>query len=209
VPTNILLTGVGGQGVITASKVLAEVALISGWQIKKSEVHGMSQRGGSVESHVRLSREAAIRSPLIPTGEVDMLLAFEALEALRGLPTTRPDALVLVDDREIVPMSVTTGAFEYPTAPLDRLCASGRRVHLVSCFRIACEVGEPRAANIVMLGTATHFLEFEFAAWREAIARSVRPRALEINLQAFEAGIALIHADSVSGGDHDDLRPLP
>jgi indolepyruvate ferredoxin oxidoreductase beta subunit len=107
-PTNILLCGVGGQGIVTASKVLAEAALLSGCHIKKSEIHGMSQRGGSVESHVRFSPDAPVYSPIIPAGEVDVLLAFEALEALRALPNTRPDALLLVDDREIPPMSVTS-----------------------------------------------------------------------------------------------------
>lgn len=189
-PTNILLSGVGGQGIITASKVLSEAALISGCQIKKSEVHGMSQRGGSVESHVRFSRDKDVYSPLIPAGEVDILLAFEALEALRSLPMTRPEGLVLVDDREIVPMSVTTGAFEYPPDALDQLVAGGRQVYVVRSFDIAYELGEGRAANVVMLGAASRFLDIDAAAWPEAIRRSVRPKALETNLQAFEAGRA-------------------
>ncbi len=194
-PTNVLLTGVGGQGIITASKVMAEVALAAGWQIKKSEIHGMSQRGGSVESHVRFSKSGHVYSPLIPLGEVDLVMAFEAVEGLRAIPTTRPDALVLVDDRKIIPTSVTSGAFEYPQDTLERLHGSGRRVHVVSSFDLACEVGEPRAANIVMLGAASHFLDFEDQAWQEALRRVVRPKALEINLKAFAAGIAAVHGE--------------
>ena len=190
--TNLLLCGVGGQGIITASEVIAEAALLAGCRIKKSEVHGMSQRGGNVESHVRFSRDADVHSPLIPRGEVDVLLAFELLEALRGLPMTRPDALVIADNRRIVPVSVTGGAFEYPADPAEDLAASGRRVHVIEAFRIACEVGEPRAANIVLLGAAGRFLDLDAEAWTEAIRRSVPPKALDINLRAFEAGHAAL-----------------
>lgn len=188
--TNLLLCGVGGQGIITASEVLTEAALISGCEVKKSEVHGMSQRGGNVESHVRFSRDGEVHSPLIPRGEVDVLLAFELLEALRGLPMTRPDALVIADDRRIVPVSVTSGAFEYPDDPAEKLAGSGRRVQVMEAFRIACEVGEPRVANIVLLGAAGRFLDLDAEAWTEAIRRSVPAKALDINLRAFEAGHA-------------------
>ncbi len=193
-PTNILLVGVGGQGIITASQVLAEAALLSGCHIKKSEVHGMSQRGGSVESHVRFSRDSAVHSPLIPRGETDVLMAFEALEALRALPLTRPAGRVLVDDRAIVPMSVTSGAFEYPPA-LESLRQSGRRVQVVAAFALARELGEPRAANIVMLGAASRALDIDGAVWPEAIRRVVRPRALTTNLQAFQAGICALDGE--------------
>jgi len=194
-PTNILLSGVGGQGIITASKVLAEAALISGFHVKKSEVHGMSQRGGSVESHVRFSADGRVHSPLIPVGQTDILLAFELLEALRSIPTTAPEALVLVDDRRIVPMSVTSGPFEYPAAPLDQLAASGRRVHVVSSLTVANDLGEPRAANIVMLGAASRFLPIEPQAWTEAIRRAVRPKAVELNLRAFQEGIDTLRVE--------------
>lgn len=191
-PTNILLSGVGGQGIITASKVLSEAALISGCHMKKSEVHGMSQRGGSVESHIRFSREAAVYSPLIPAGDVDVLLAFEALEALRALPMTRPEALLFVDDRQIAPMSVVGGQFEYPSSPVDQLAAGAQSVHIVGSFEIALGLGEQRAANIVMLGAASRFLDIDDAAWPEAIERCVRPKAVDVNLSAFAAGVAAL-----------------
>ena len=190
--TGILLCGVGGQGTITASSVLSEAALRSGWDIKKSEVHGMSQRGGSVETHVRVSPDEAIASPLIEAGTADILVAFEALEGLRKLPMTRADGTVLTDEREIVPMSVVTGRFGYPGAPLDRLAASGRTVHVVPAFRIACELGEPRAANMVMLGAVSNLIGFEAAAWEDAMRGCLRPRALPSSLEAFEAGAAAL-----------------
>jgi indolepyruvate ferredoxin oxidoreductase beta subunit len=188
--TNILITGVGGQGIITASRVLAEVALLAGWQIKKSEVHGMSQRGGSVESHVRLCADSPVYSPLIPAGEADLLVAFEALEALRGVAMTRPDGVLLVDDREIPPMSVTAGPFAYPESPIEMLKGTGRRVVVVPSFELARSLGEPRAANLVMLGAASRLLAFTPGQWREAIGMAVKPKALEINLKAFDTGFA-------------------
>ncbi len=186
--TNVLLCGVGGQGIITASAVLAEAALLAGCDVKKSEVHGMSQRGGSVESHVRFSRDGRVHSPLIPAGETDIVLAFEVLEALRKLPMARAEGTVLSDEREIVPISVTCGPFEYPSAALEQLQASGRAVHAVRAFDIAWELGEPRAANMVMLGATSRFLDLGADAWAEAIEACVRPKAVPVNLRAFEAG---------------------
>lgn len=188
--TNILLSGVGGQGIITASRVLAEAAMLSGFHVKKSEIHGMSQRGGSVESHVRFSPDGLVFSPTIPFGEVDVLMGFELLEALRAIPNTKPDALVLVEDRVIVPSSVTCGPFEYPPDVLDQLYASGRNVRVVDAFKIACSLGEPRAANIVLLGAASSSLVIDAQAWEGAIRRAVKAKALDVNLKAFEAGVA-------------------
>ncbi|MGE5531702.1 MAG: indolepyruvate oxidoreductase subunit beta, partial [Bacteroidota bacterium] len=150
--TNVLLTGVGGQGTITASQVLAEACLLQGWQIKKSEIHGMSQRGGSVESHVRFSPDSTVYSPTIPDGEVDVLLGFELLEALRGLPQVKPEGTIIVDPRRIVPITVALGGPAYPEDALDRMQQSGRRVIVVPAFEEAEKLGEVRAANIVLLG---------------------------------------------------------
>jgi indolepyruvate ferredoxin oxidoreductase beta subunit len=192
--TNVLLCGVGGQGIITASAVLAEAALLSGCDVKKSEVHGMSQRGGSVESHVRFSRDGGVYSPLIPAGGADLLLAFEVLEALRKLPMVGPGGTVLTDGREIVPISVTCGPFEYPAEPLNQLLASGRAVHAVGAFETACELGEPRAANMVMLGAASCFLDIAPGAWEEAIRGCVPAKAVAVNVRAFEAGSEALSA---------------
>ena len=189
--TNVLLTGVGGQGTITASQVLAQVCLLNDWQIKKSEIHGMSQRGGSVESHVRFSPDEPIFSPTIPDGEVDVLLGFELLEALRGLPQVRPHGIIVADPRRIVPLTVTLGAAEYPEDALDRLHASGRRVLIVPAFDEACALGEPRAANIILLGAACAALGIAAAAMEEAVRLTVKPKALEVNLQGLGRGLEL------------------
>jgi len=187
--TNVLLSGVGGQGIITASKILSEAALMSGYAVKKSEIHGMSQRGGNVESHVRFSGDQPVYSPTIPDGKAGVLMAFELLEGLRGIPQTCADALVLVDSRRIVPMSVNVGLQQYPEDALEQLMASGRRVHVVPAFELARDLGEERAANVVMLGAASPHLGIAADVWPEAIKHSVRPKAVASSLRAFEAGL--------------------
>ena len=189
--TNVLLNGVGGQGTITASQALAQACLLQDWQIKKSEIHGMSQRGGSVESHLRFSPDQPIFSPTITEGEVDVLLGFELLEALRALPQVRPGGTVVVDPRRIVPMTVTLGGSVYPDDALDRLQNSGRRVLVVPAFDTACDLGEPRAANIVLLGAACPALGIEPAIVQEAVRLTVKPKSLAVNLSALQRGVDL------------------
>jgi indolepyruvate ferredoxin oxidoreductase beta subunit len=188
---NVLLVGVGGQGTITASQALAQACLLSGWEVKKSEVHGMSQRGGSVESHVRFAPEGEVYSPTIPEGEVDVLIGFELLEGLRALPQVREAGLVVVDPRRIVPMTVTLGQTVYPEDALEQLRAGGRRTHIVAATAEALCLGEVRAANILLLGAASSDLGLTREAMEEAIRLTVKPRALEINLAAFARGIEL------------------
>ncbi len=190
--TNVLLTGVGGQGIITASTVLAQACRIAGWEVKKSEVHGMSQRGGSVNSYVRFSPDSPVASPLIPEGETDILLAFEPLEGLRQIRETRGHARVLVEERRIVPVTVNLPGFSYPEDVLERLQASGRRMTVVPASAIAAAIGEPRAANTVMLGALSTLLELPDCAWNEALRAALRPQALEVNLRAFERGRELM-----------------
>jgi indolepyruvate ferredoxin oxidoreductase beta subunit len=186
--TNLLLVGVGGQGTITASKVLSHACLLAGWQVKKSEIHGMSQRGGSVETHVRLSPDGEIHSPTIPDGEVDVLIAFELLEALRGLPQLKPDGKVVADRREIVPLTVASGGGTYPENGVEQLRASGRQVLIVDASEEAVALGELRAANIVLLGAASPLLPLPTEALEEAIRHTVKPKAVEVNLRAFARG---------------------
>jgi indolepyruvate ferredoxin oxidoreductase, beta subunit len=186
--TNVLLTGVGGQGTITASQVLAEACLLEGWQIKKSEIHGMSQRGGSVESHVRFVPEGEVYSPTIPTGDVDVLVGFELLEGLRALPQVKPEGVIVVDPRRLVPLTVTMGRGVYPEDALEQMQASGRRVIAVSAFDEARQLGEVRAANIVLLGAAATVLPLSLESLAEAIRRTVKPKAVAVNLQAFARG---------------------
>lgn len=189
--TNVLLTGVGGQGTITASQVLAQACLLSGWQVKKSEIHGMAQRGGSVESQVRYSADGEVYSPTIPAGEADVLVGFELLEGLRGLPQVRESGLIVVDPRRIVPLTVTMGYGPYPEDAVAQLQASGRRVKVVAAFQEAQRLGEVRSANIILIGAASSDLGLSREALEEAIRLTVKPQAREINLAAFARGIEL------------------
>ncbi len=186
--TNVLLTGVGGQGIITASSVLCQACRLAGWQVKKSEVHGMSQRGGSVDSFVRFSPDEPVFSPLIPDGEVDVLLAFEPLEAVRQVLQTRPGAVVLVEERVLPPVTVSTGPYQYPEDAIERLMATGRTVKVIPAFEHAAGLGEPRAANTVMLGALSAMLDLPAEVWEQALRAGLKPKAVEVNLKAFEDG---------------------
>jgi len=194
--TNLLLTGVGGQGIITASSVLADVCRRAGWQVKKSEVHGMSQRGGSVISYVRFSPAEPVHSPLIPEGTADILLAFEPLEGLRQINAARKDAKVLVEERRIPPVTVSSGGLVYPEDCLERLLARGRKVMVIAAYQQASELGEPRAANTVMLGAASRLLELPQQVWEQALCAGLKAKVLQVNLRAFEIGRELVGAVS-------------
>ncbi len=190
--TNVLLTGVGGQGIITASTVLSQACRLAGWQVKKSEVHGMSQRGGSVNSYVRYSADEEVASPLIPEGEADFLLAFEPLEGLRQIKQVAQDAVVFVDDRRITPVIVNLPGFSYPPDVVERLMRSGRDVRIVQASETAIGLGEPRAANTVMLGAFSTLSDLPDDAWKQALRLVLKPNAVEINLRALEAGRELV-----------------
>lgn len=189
--TNVLLVGVGGQGIITASQVIAEACLLCGWEVKKSEVHGMAQRGGSVESHVRYTPAGVVASPTIPDGEVDVLIGFELLEGLRALPQVRPDGVVVVDPRRIVPLTVTLGQAVYPEDAVERLQSSGRRTRIIPATQEALKLGEVRTANTILLGAASADLGLSRESLEEALRRTVKPQVLEINRRAFARGIKL------------------
>lgn len=198
--TNVLLTGVGGQGIITASTVLAQACRIAGWEVKKSEVHGMSQRGGSVNSYVRFSPDEPVASPLIPEGAAEIMLAFEPLEGLRQIGETTADAQVLVEERRLVPVTVNLPSFSYPEDVIERLHEGGRNVIIMPAFATAQQLGEPRAANTVMLGALSTLLELPDRAWDEALRAVLKPKILEINLEAFEAGRRLMTRSSWQTG---------
>lgn len=189
--TNALLVGVGGQGIITASQVIAEACLLSGWEVKKSEIHGMAQRGGSVESHVRYTPEGTVASPTIPEGEVDVLIGFELLETLRALPQVRPTGVVVVDPRRIVPLTVTMGHAVYPEDAVERLQAEDRRARIIAATQEALKLGEVRAANIILVGAASGDLGLSREALEEALRRTVKPQVLDTNLRAFARGVEL------------------
>jgi indolepyruvate ferredoxin oxidoreductase beta subunit len=197
---NFLLAGVGGQGTILASDVLANVGMASGYQAKQAEVHGMSQRGGSVTSYVRWGK--IVYSPLVGAGEVDVYLAFEKAEALRNLNQLRPGALMLVNMQAVLPVTVTSGGQAYPDD--DRLRAVMAQVTDHAAYvdgeRIAESLGNVRAANVVLLGALSALLEREgyvgpgltADVWLEVITQRVPAKYVELNRRAFEAGRAAV-----------------
>ncbi len=188
--TNVLICGVGGQGVLLASEVLSQAAILAGHDVKKSEVHGMSQRGGSVVSNVRFGEK--VKSPLINRGEADVLMGFERLEAVRWLDHLKPgEGTAVVNDLEIWPMTVSSGSFEYPTDIDERLEAATKRYWLFKATDIARKVGESRAANIVLLGALSPALPLEDGHWTKAIEQRVKQKYVEVNLKAFAAGRAI------------------
>ncbi len=193
---NFLLAGVGGQGTILASDVLAEVALAAGFDVKKSEVHGMAQRGGSVNTHVRWNAER-VYSPLIGLGEADLLLAFEEAEALRYAEYLKPGGVAIVNRHTIEPITVTSGGAHYPTeeelrAVYARLTG---RLYLVPGTEIAHDLGNDRAANVVLLGALSTFLDLPESTWLQVIEARVPPRFVELNRRAFVQGRQAVAGD--------------
>jgi len=191
--TDFLLAGVGGQGIVVASDVLAQVGLEHGYDVKKSEVHGMAQRGGSVVSHVRWADK--VYSPLIGRGEADHLLAFEKLEALRYLDFLRFGGTVIVNDYAIPPVSVATGKDVYPDdqAVQRALAAATSSHHVVPGLGAARELGNIRTNNVVLLGSLSTLLDVPCATWKKVIARRVPKRFIDLNCAAFEVGRTLMH----------------
>ena len=184
--TDLVLCGVGGQGVLLASEVVAGVAFKAGLDVKKSEVHGMAQRGGSVFSHVRFGK--AVYSPVIPLGQANFLLAFEELEALRYAPYASLDAKILVNTLKVNPITVLSGQAEYPRDPLGMLRGSFSHVEAVNALALAEEAGSFRALNAVMLGLLSRHLTFPVELWLEVLSRRVPSKARDINIKAFGLG---------------------
>lgn len=183
--TNIIICGVGGQGILLASDILCTAAFLEGFDVKKSEIHGMAQRGGSVITHIRFGPK--VYSPLVEVGKADFILSFEKLEALRYSYFMKRDGVVIVNDLELAPMSVLTGAREYPKNIIDIL-KQNADVYLVPAQNIALELGNVRAVNVVLLGSLARFLTFKKQVWLDAIKDNVKPQYVDINIRAFEAG---------------------
>jgi indolepyruvate ferredoxin oxidoreductase beta subunit len=186
--TNVLIVGVGGQGVLLAGTLLSKIALDAGLDVKQSEVHGMSQRGGSVSSHVRFGER--VYSSLIEDGTVDVLLAFEKLEALRyGHTIRKKKGVALVNDQRIDPSPVAIGAAEYPEDRIfPELEERAGKVVKVDGLGLAKEAGFAGAVNVVLLGAASGFLPFTDEQWAETIRSTVKEKYVDINLRAFELG---------------------
>ncbi len=193
---NILVVGIGGQGVMTAAEMLARTALNQGYDVKKTEVAGMAQRGGVVSSHVRFGPR--IYSPQIDAGEADLLIGFEAAEALRWLPWLRPTGVAMVNTLRIAPPVVSAGLYDYPADPIGQLAASGVEVHAFDAGAIAEQLGNPKLVNSIMLGAISDHLPFPADVLKTAIIegfRAYKPKLAEVNAQAFDAGRQAGHAD--------------
>jgi len=184
--TNVLLAGVGGQGILLASEVLSEVLMMAGFDVKKNEVHGMSQRGGSVTSHVRFGEQ--VFSPIIPEGEADILFGFEVLETYRYLPFLRVQGKVIVNDLQIMPPSVATGLERYPDGLTAMIAADVAECKVVNGLDLAVEAGNARTVNTVLLGALSNMLEIEASLWIQALEKMVPKKFLAENLKAFELG---------------------
>lgn len=187
--TSVLYAGVGGQGVLLASEITARAALAAGFEVKTNEVHGMAQRGGSVVAQVRWGREVA--SPLVPKGEARALGALELVEALRYADYVAPGALVVVSDQRIIPTTVSTGQARYPEDAADRLRRVFPNLRILAAIGEAEALGNPRAANLIVVGALSTGLDLSVEHWRTAISQIVKPAQLDLNLKAFERGRAL------------------
>lgn len=185
-PKNILIVGVGGQGIILASEVLSSVALQAGYDVKQSEVHGMAQRGGSVTSHVRYGE--TVNSPTIDSGEADVLLSFELLESLRWADYLSAKGMAIVNRQRIDPMTVAGGKAVYPTNIDAALNSKAHRLFLINGKEIAERAGHIKAVNVALLGVLSTLLEFDAAAWETAIRNRVPAKTIDINFKAFHYG---------------------
>lgn len=183
---NILFSGVGGQGILLASELTAAALLQAGYDVKKSEVHGMAQRGGSVTAQLRYGKR--VYSPLIDPGSADIQMAFEMMEAVRYLPYLNQASTVIVNTQKILPPSVATGQASYPEQVLDELTRRNIRVIAVDAFSIAKEAGEVRTANVALVGALSVHLDVEAAIFEEIIERRVPERFRAENMRAFTAG---------------------
>ena len=187
---NILIAGVGGQGTLLASRVLGQYAALCNQDCKLSEIHGMSQRGGSVVTHVRIGDK--IYSPVVWAGEADMIIAFEVLEAARVKEYLKKDGILLVNDEEILPMPCITGAAEYPKSLKETLKSEIQKTHCIPAQAWAIEAGSAKATNIVMLGALTKLYGFDKEKMTAAVAACVPAKFAEVNLNAFELGYSRV-----------------
>jgi indolepyruvate ferredoxin oxidoreductase beta subunit len=193
--TNILVVGIGGQGVMTAAEMLARTALSQGYDVKKTEVAGMAQRGGVVSSHVRFGPK--VYSPQIDAGEADLLIGFEAAEALRWLPHLRSTGVAMVNTLRLAPPVVSAGLYDYPADPIAELMAAGIEVHTFDAGAIADELGNAKLVNTIMLGAISDYLPFPAEALKECIVegfRAYKPKLADSNAQAFDAGRSAGHS---------------
>ncbi len=183
---NMMIVGVGGQGTLLASKLLGRMLLSKGFDVKVSEVHGMSQRGGSVVTYVRWGDK--VYSPIIDKGQADIILSFELLEAARWTEYLKPDGKMITNTQQINPMPVITGAAEYPQGLEEKMKAAGIQLDAVDALSLAEQAGSSKAVNIVLMGRLSKWFDFSEEEWLKAVEESVPPKFLEMNLKAFRLG---------------------
>lgn len=183
---SVLIVGVGGQGTLLASRLLGNAMVAAGHDVKVSEVHGMSQRGGSVVTYVRYGGK--VYSPIIDKGQADFILSFELLEAARWTEYLKPGGRIVTNTQQINPMPVITGAAQYPQGLVEKMRQAGMDVDAFDALSLAEEAGSAKAVNIVLLGRLSKSFDFSQAEWEQAIRESVPPKFLELNLRAFALG---------------------
>lgn len=186
---SILFSGVGGQGILLASEITSYALMEAGYDLKKSEVHGMAQRGGSVTAQLKYGEK--VYSPLIELGRADTQVAFELMESLRYLPYLNSNSRVIVNTQRISPPSVATGQVPYPAGILEELRARGLEVFALDAFEVAREVGEPRTVNMVLVGALSSFVDVDAALFEGVIRQRVKKGFVDVNLDAFSRGRAL------------------
>ncbi len=186
---NVSLVGVGGQGILLTSDILALAAMHAGLDVKKSEIHGMSQRGGSVISQVRFG--AQVHSPIIPDGQSDVLVSFERTEALRYAHLAKPGAKILVNDMERIPVTVSSG-LQAPILDADQRLAAYSGLTLIDANPLAIQAGNLRAANVVLVGALSTFVPFDEEHWQAAMRERIPAKLLDVNLRAFALGRAAV-----------------
>lgn len=189
---NISLVGVGGQGILLTSDILAKTAALDGLDVKKSEIHGMAQRGGSVISQVRFGDK--VYSPIIPDGSSDLLVSFERLEALRWRHLLAPDGKVLINDMNMTPVTVSSGQQPAITDLSERLKAEYPQALYIDALAVALKFGNARAMNMVVAGAISKLLPFKLEVWEKAMRERIPAKLLELNIKAFEAGRGLLNA---------------
>lgn len=183
---SVMIVGVGGQGSLLASKLLGNLLTAEGYDVKVSEVHGMSQRGGSVVTYVRFGEK--VFSPIITKGEADIIISFEKLEAARYAPFLKKGGKLITNTQKIDPMPVIIGAATYPEDVLDQLTAKGVSIDALDALSLAEQAGSAKAVNIVLMGKAAKYFDIPFERWIDAIEKTVKPRFVEMNKKAFELG---------------------
>ena len=183
---NIMIVGVGGQGSLLASKLLGRLLVDEGFDVKVSEVHGMSQRGGSVVTYVKFGDK--VYSPVIEEGEADFIVSFEKLEAARYIKNLKKDGTVIVNTQQIDPMPVIIGSESYPETVLDEMQTKGVNVDAVDALSLASQAGSSKACNIVLMGKLAKYFDIPYEKWEETIEKCVKPAFIEINKKAFVLG---------------------